>query len=130
MYYNVNFNVFFKSIRVHLLVSELYIYQNVRCKDKKKQCTFVLICCRLDSRDLVYLKISFCQRLLSFMRVMNMRCIMAQLLLQPLHRVPTPAILVSCLEQVCMKFFFHHVISVLCLVSHVCVINTALQGCL
>ena len=36
MYFNVNFNVFFKSIKVHLLVSELYIYQNARCNDKKK----------------------------------------------------------------------------------------------
>ena len=25
MYFNVNFNVFFKPIKVHLLVSELYI---------------------------------------------------------------------------------------------------------
>ena len=31
MYFNVNFNVFFKLIKVHLLVSELYIYQNARC---------------------------------------------------------------------------------------------------
>jgi len=34
VYFNVNFNVFFKLIKVHLLVSELYIYQNVRCNDK------------------------------------------------------------------------------------------------
>ena len=34
MYFNVNFNVFFKLIKVHLLVSELYIYQNVGCNDK------------------------------------------------------------------------------------------------
>ena len=34
MYFNVNFNVFFKLIKVYLLVSELYIYQNVRCNDK------------------------------------------------------------------------------------------------
>jgi len=27
--------VFFKLIKVHLLVSELYIYQNARCNDKK-----------------------------------------------------------------------------------------------
>ena len=26
MYFNVNFNVFFKLIKVHLLMSELYIY--------------------------------------------------------------------------------------------------------
>ena len=31
---NVNFNVFFKLIKVHLLVSELYIYQTARCNDK------------------------------------------------------------------------------------------------
>ena len=27
---------FFKLIKVHLFVSELYIYQNARCNDKKK----------------------------------------------------------------------------------------------
>ena len=27
MYFNVNFNVFFKLIKVHLLMSELYIFQ-------------------------------------------------------------------------------------------------------
>ena len=32
----VNFNVFFKLIKVPLLVSELYIYQNARCNDKTK----------------------------------------------------------------------------------------------
>jgi len=36
VYYNVNFNAFFKLIKVHLLVSELYIYQNARCNNKKK----------------------------------------------------------------------------------------------
>ena len=36
MYFNVNFNVFFKLTKVHLLVSGLYIYQNARYKDKKK----------------------------------------------------------------------------------------------
>ena len=36
MYFNVNFNVFFILIKVHLLVSELYIYQNARCNDNKK----------------------------------------------------------------------------------------------
>ena len=36
MYFNVNFNVFFKLIKVHLLVSELYIYQNAGCNGKKK----------------------------------------------------------------------------------------------
>jgi len=34
VYFNVNFNVFFKLIEVHLLVSELYIYQNALCNDK------------------------------------------------------------------------------------------------
>ena len=34
MYFHVNVNVFFKLIKVHLLVSELYIYQNARCNDK------------------------------------------------------------------------------------------------
>ena len=33
---NVNFNVFFKLMKVYLLVGELYIYQNARCNDKKK----------------------------------------------------------------------------------------------
>ena len=37
VYFNVNFNVFFKLIKVHLLVSELYIYQNARCNDKKNK---------------------------------------------------------------------------------------------
>ena len=27
--------MFFKLIKVHLLVSELYIYKNARCNDKK-----------------------------------------------------------------------------------------------
>ena len=35
MYFNVNFNVFFKLIKVHLLVSELYIYQNGSFNHKK-----------------------------------------------------------------------------------------------
>ena len=39
MYFNVNFNVYFKLIKLHLLVSELYIYQNARCNDKKKKDT-------------------------------------------------------------------------------------------
>ena len=34
MYFNVNFNVFFLK-KGHLLVSELYIYQNARCNNKK-----------------------------------------------------------------------------------------------
>jgi len=36
VYFNVNFNAFFKLIKVHLLVSELNVYQNARCNDKKK----------------------------------------------------------------------------------------------
>jgi len=36
-YFNVNFNVLFKLIKVHLLVSELYLYQNERCNDKKNR---------------------------------------------------------------------------------------------
>jgi len=32
---HVNFNVFFKLIKEHLLVSELFIYQNARRHDKK-----------------------------------------------------------------------------------------------
>ena len=36
MYFNVNFNVFFKLKEVNLLVSDLYIYQNARCNDNKK----------------------------------------------------------------------------------------------
>ena len=35
MYFNVNFNVFFKLIKLHFLVNELYIYQNARCNDEK-----------------------------------------------------------------------------------------------
>ena len=31
---NVNFNVVFLNKKVHLLVSELYIYQNARCNNK------------------------------------------------------------------------------------------------
>jgi len=36
VYFNVNFNVFFKLIKVYFLVSELYIHQNARCKDTRK----------------------------------------------------------------------------------------------
>ena len=35
VYFGVNFNVF-QSKKVHLLVSELYIYQNAWCNNKKK----------------------------------------------------------------------------------------------
>ena len=41
MYFNVNFNVFFKLIKVHFLVSELYIYQNARYNEKESS----LWCC-------------------------------------------------------------------------------------
>jgi len=36
VYFDVNFNVFFKLIKVHLLVSELYIHQNAQCNDKNE----------------------------------------------------------------------------------------------
>jgi len=42
VYFNVNFNVFFKLIKVRLFVSELYIYQNARCNDEKKSYIFHL----------------------------------------------------------------------------------------
>jgi len=34
VYFNVNFNVFFKLIKMPLLVSELYIYQKARCNNE------------------------------------------------------------------------------------------------
>ena len=37
MYFNVNCNVFFLNKKVHLLVSEFFIYQNARCNNKKKE---------------------------------------------------------------------------------------------
>jgi hypothetical protein len=43
VYFNVNCNVFFKLIKVHLLVSELYIYQNARCNDKKKIAVLITV---------------------------------------------------------------------------------------
>ena len=45
MYFNVNFNVFFKLIKVHLLVSELYTYIRLHgANDNKTQKNiFVLI---------------------------------------------------------------------------------------
>ena len=43
MYFNVNFNVLFKLIKVHLLVSELYIYQNARCNDKSSRYSFQIL---------------------------------------------------------------------------------------
>jgi len=36
VYFNVNFNVFFRLKKVHLLVSEIYIYQNAGATIKKK----------------------------------------------------------------------------------------------
>ena len=30
MYFNINFNEFFKLIKAHLLLTELYVYQNAR----------------------------------------------------------------------------------------------------
>jgi hypothetical protein len=44
VYFNVNFNVFLNK-KVHLLVSELYIYQNARCNDKKYVCQFNISTC-------------------------------------------------------------------------------------
>ena len=35
MYFNVNFNVFFKLIKVHFLVRKRYVYQNARWNKKK-----------------------------------------------------------------------------------------------
>ena len=43
MYFNVNFNVFFTLIKVHFLVSELYIYQNARCNDKNIYLIFIYL---------------------------------------------------------------------------------------
>jgi len=34
---------FFKLIKVHLLVSELSIYQNARCNDRKKEQILVVV---------------------------------------------------------------------------------------
>ena len=37
--------MFFKLIKMHLLVRELYVYQNARCNDKKnfKMCRLLLL---------------------------------------------------------------------------------------
>jgi len=52
VYFNVNFNVFFKLIKVHLLVSELYVYQNARCKDKNLiKIIIVVFICTILSLD-------------------------------------------------------------------------------
>ena len=45
MYFNLNFNVLFKLINVHLFVSELYIIQTARCNDKKRD-KYILIFCK------------------------------------------------------------------------------------
>jgi len=43
VYFNANFSVFFKLIKVHLLMSELYIHRNAQCNDKKKSgCSVVM----------------------------------------------------------------------------------------
>ena len=39
MYFNVHFNVSVKLIKMHFVVSELYIYQNARCNNKKNDCS-------------------------------------------------------------------------------------------
>ena len=59
MYFNVNFYVFFKVIKVHLLVTELYIYQNARCNDKKIAVT--VLCCyyAYDFNNIIF-KIYLC----------------------------------------------------------------------
>jgi len=44
VYFNVNFNVFFKLIKC---VSEIYIYQNARCNDIRK--TQVTVFCKAGS---------------------------------------------------------------------------------
>ena len=48
MYFNVNFNAFFKSIKMLLLVSELYIYQNARCNDKNTLEVYLVASCILN----------------------------------------------------------------------------------
>ena len=54
MYFDVNFNMFFKIMKLHLLVSELHIHQTARCNNKKK-CVFVgpvnLIYCSKQDRQ-------------------------------------------------------------------------------
>ena len=47
MYFNVNFNVFFTLIKVHLLVSELYIHQNAQCNDKNLKKIIIYYVCRI-----------------------------------------------------------------------------------
>ena len=54
MYFNVNFYVFFKLIKVHLLVSEMYIYQNARYKNKKTPPTLFIKNCFMLVNNAVY----------------------------------------------------------------------------
>ena len=67
MHFNVNFNVFFLKLKVHLLVSELYIYQNARCKKKKIRLNMLYLCNVLavscHCQDTVYLLYSSFHRL-------------------------------------------------------------------
>ena len=58
MYFNVNFNVFFKLIKVHLLVSELYIYQTARCNKKKYKlhCSFYICSSTVEVADSTLIK--------------------------------------------------------------------------
>jgi hypothetical protein len=55
VYFNINFNVFFKLIKVYLLVSELYIYQNARCNDKNKKTALLTFRCEYQKKD-----VNFC----------------------------------------------------------------------
>ena len=47
MYFNVNFNVFFKLIKVHLLVSELYrhIHLDVQKRESEENMNVVALYC-------------------------------------------------------------------------------------
>jgi len=48
VYFNVNFKVFFKLIKVHLWVREIYIYQTARCNDKKKKGKHIVFSTRYE----------------------------------------------------------------------------------
>ena len=57
---NVNFNVFFKLIKVHLLVSRLSIFQNAGSNNKKDYCLLLLVqllikCCVIYQLNLKYI---------------------------------------------------------------------------
>jgi len=43
VYFKVNFNVFFKLIKVHFLVSELYVHQNARCNNKNHASNIIFL---------------------------------------------------------------------------------------